>query len=63
MTNRDFLQKIMLEVSTDGKRVNWIKIKVLNVDKGAENTIKYKYNYDHENQCEKKRETPFTRKF
>ena len=44
----------MLEVSTDGKRVNWIKIKVLNVDKGAENTIKYKYNYDHENQCEKK---------
>jgi hypothetical protein len=24
--------------------VNWIKIKVLKVDKEAENTIKYKYN-------------------
>jgi hypothetical protein len=29
-------------------RVNWIKIKVLKVDKEAENTIKYKYNYDDE---------------
>ena len=38
----------MFEVSTDGKRVNWIKIKVLKVDKGAENTIQYKYNYDHD---------------
>jgi hypothetical protein len=35
-------------------RVNWIKIKVLKVDKEAENTIKYKYNKRrrrlHENQ-------------
>lgn len=29
-------------------RVNWIKIKVLKVDKEPENTIKYKYNYDDE---------------
>ena len=35
--------------TTDGKRVNWIKIKILQVDRDRDNIIKFKYTFDDDN--------------